>query len=68
MRQAGLSLAPRPEAVKLLRPRANDERPIGCDLLPKISYPGEEQAFIATKSIKMIDSIVFNKVENTCFG
>lgn len=36
--------------------------------IPKISYPGEEQAVIACSSIKKIDKIFFDGIETGCFG
>lgn len=36
--------------------------------IPKISYPGEEEAVIAVRNIEKIDHIVFHKKETDCFG
>lgn len=36
--------------------------------IPKISYPGEEEALIATRNIEKIDKIVFRGIETDNFG
>merc|ERR1712003_578053 len=36
--------------------------------IPKISYPGEEEAVIAIRNIEKIDHIVYHKKETDCFG
>jgi len=37
-------------------------------LIPKISYPGEEEALIATKNIQKIDKLAFQGINISAFG
>jgi len=43
-----------------------DEWPIPP--IPKISYPGEEEAVIAVKNIFKIDKMVYKNIKTDCFG